>query len=44
MAEDVEATSHRLGRKNGVYGHLFNATDDRAAVVFQSAYAGTFRE
>jgi integrase len=46
---DVLSISRRIGHSSpsitlNVYGHLFNAADDRAAVVLDAAYAGTFRE
>ncbi len=46
---DVLSISRRIGHASpsitpDVYGHLFNATDDKAAAVFEAAYAGTFRE
>jgi integrase len=46
---DVLSISRRIGHASpsitlNVYGHLFNTTDDRAAAVFEAAYASTFRE
>lgn len=46
---DVLSISRRIGHASpsitlNVYGHLFNTTDDKAAAVFETAYAGTFRE
>jgi len=46
---DVLSISRRIGHASpsitlNVYGHLFNTTDDEAAAVFETAYAGTFRE
>ena len=46
---DVLSISRRIGHASpsitlNIYGHLFNASDDRAAAVFENAYGSTFRE
>jgi integrase len=46
---DVLSISRRIGHASpsitlNVYGYLFSATDEKAAAVFERAYAGTFRE
>jgi integrase len=46
---DVMAISRRLGHGSpsitlNVYGHLFHASDDRAATVFEMAFGGVLGE